>query len=91
MQSILIGAILGFAIPVVLWFTWRWAKKKNSRKLAKPRIYVSIEDLRSVGELVVFKIVTKEIVTTAEHWFGEWGKKYLKWLAIILPEIQTSI
>ncbi len=81
MQRILIGAILGFAVAVVLLFAWFRRKKKESRQTTKLRIYCSIENLRSVGELVVFKIVTKEIVTAAEHWFGEWGKKYLNWLA----------
>jgi hypothetical protein len=31
--------------------------------------------------LVVFKIVTKEIITASDHWFGETGKKYFQWLA----------
>ena len=67
----------GVVVCVVLWLLLR------SRRLggARPHIHASIEELRSVGELVVFKIITKEIVTTAEHWFGEWGKKYFQWLA----------
>jgi hypothetical protein len=80
MEKILIGAILGFALAIVLFFTW-WRQKKKKKNGPKLRIDSWIEDLRSVGELVVFKIVTKEIVTIAEHWFGEWGKKYLQWLA----------
>jgi hypothetical protein len=55
---------------------------KRRRGSSGPSVHVhaSIEHLRSVGELVVFKIITKEIVTTAEHWFGERGKKYFRWL-----------
>ncbi len=30
--------------------------------------------------MIVFKIITKEIVTSAEHWFGESRKKYFQWL-----------
>ena len=41
----------------------------------------SIESIRSVGELSVFKVVTKEIVTAKDYWAGEFGRKYLKWLA----------
>jgi len=80
MKGILIGAVLGFSLAVVLVLIWWWKKKKREQQ-PKSLVYVSIEDLRSVGELVVFKIVTKEIITTAQHWFGEWGKKYLTWLA----------
>ncbi len=80
MGEVLTGAILGFAVAAVLFFAWR-AKTKTKKQGPKSRIYSSIEDLRSVGELVVFKIVTKEIVTATEHWFGEWGTKYLQWLA----------
>jgi hypothetical protein len=36
--------------------------------------------MKSVGELVVFKAFTKEIVTAAKHWFGDVGKRYLTWL-----------
>lgn len=82
MEKILIGLILGFFGAVVLLFIARrsWLRKRKKQG-QKPHIYTSIEDLRSVGELVVFKIITKEIVTQADHWFGEWGKKYFQWLA----------
>ncbi len=43
------------------------------------KVQIFVEKLRSLGELIVFKAFTKEIVTAAEHWFGEWGKKYLTW------------
>jgi len=74
----LAGVFIGFALAIAAVVFWR---KKKSTKTTPSRIYVSIEDIRAIGELVVFKILTKEIVTTAEHWFGEWGKKYLNWLA----------
>ena len=79
MQEILIGIMLGVVGCVVLFVAFRLRRKHKMP--AKPNIYTTIEDMRSVGELVVFKIVTKEIVTTAEHWFGEFGKKYFQWLA----------
>jgi hypothetical protein len=80
MGEVLTGAILGFAIAAILFFAWR-TKTKTKKQRPKSRIYSSIDELRSVGELVVFKIVTKEIVTATEHWFGEWGTKYFQWLA----------
>ena len=79
MQEIAIGIMLGLIGAVVVFVVFRFLRKHKMP--TKPSIYTSIEDLRSVGELVVFKIVTKEIVTTAEHWFGEFGKKYFLWLA----------
>ncbi|MFC1739314.1 DUF4230 domain-containing protein [Planctomycetota bacterium] len=79
MQEIAIGIMVGLIGAVVVFMVFRFRRKHNLP--TKPSIYTSIEDLRSVGELVVFKIVTKEIVTTAEHWFGEFGKKYFLWLA----------
>jgi hypothetical protein len=80
MEKILIGGIMGFAASFVLFFTW-WRWKNNKIKGQKPSTISWIEEFRSVGELVVFKIVTKEIVRVTEHWFGEWGKEYLHWLA----------
>jgi len=82
METMFIGIICGLAAAVLL-LGWLWLrqKAKQPRPPLDTHIHTSIEDIRSVGELVVFKIVTKEIVTAADHWFGEWGKKYFKWLA----------
>ena len=77
MFILLMGFAIGIAVTLVIWFSLR----KSASTKPGPRVHSSIEDLRSVGELVVFKIITKEIVTTAEHWLGEWGKKYFQWLA----------
>ena len=77
MFILMLGFAIGIAIAFVLWLSLR---RSRSNKTG-PRIHSSIEDIRSVGQLVVFKIITKEIVTTAEHWLGEWGKKYFQWLA----------
>jgi len=33
-----------------------------------------------VGELSVFKVMTKEIVTATDHWFGEVGNRYFEWM-----------
>ena len=83
MKTILLGIAVVFcaACGVILLLLLWWWKRGKGRDHRRSRIYTSIEDLRSVGELVVFKILTKEIVTAADHWFGEWGKKYFTWLA----------
>ena len=43
-------------------------------------IHASIESMRSVGELVAFKIIAKEIATHSEHLFQDFGKKWMRWL-----------
>ena len=70
------GVIAAFIIFILLW--WLFFRPRGSGRQIK--IYSSIEQLRSVGELVAFKMVTKEIVTASQHWFGESGKRYFQWL-----------
>jgi len=55
-----------------------WLNRKQS-KSTQTQIYSSIEELRAIGKLSVFKAVTKEIITETDHTFGEFGRKYLKW------------
>ncbi len=75
-----IFAIIGFLSAFIL-FILLWRIFFRSRGSGKEiRVYSSIEQLRSVGELVAFKMVTKEIVTASQHWFGETGKRYFQWL-----------
>ena len=71
-----IGFLSAFILFILLW--WKFFRSRGSGK--EVRVYSSIEQLRSVGELVAFKMVTKEIVTASQHWFGEAGKRYFQWL-----------
>jgi len=71
-----IGFFFAFILFLILW--WIFFRPRGSGRYVK--IYSSIEQLRSVGELVAFKMVTKEIVTASQHWFGEAGKRYFQWL-----------
>lgn len=71
--------LLGFVLASMLFITlWRliFQPHRPKKELA---VYSSIEQLRSVGELVAFKMISKEIVTTSQHWLGEIGKKYFQW------------
>jgi hypothetical protein len=57
---------------------WLW----RSRRRAEPREIVvrsSIDELRAIGELSVFKAVSKDLITHSDHTFGEFGRKYLSW------------
>ncbi|MDD3641948.1 MAG: DUF4230 domain-containing protein [Candidatus Krumholzibacteria bacterium] len=78
MEVFLAGAGVGLVAALALAIAWR--RRKGKTRGMDVRIHASIEELRSVGELVVFKMITKEIVTAADHWLGEFGKRYLTWL-----------
>lgn len=43
-------------------------------------LHSSLQQMRSIGQLSVFKAVTKEIVTETDHSWGEFGAKYLGWV-----------
>ena len=76
--AIVIGIILGVAGSILVKKTF--GKKASGEGKKEHQIYAFVENMKSVGELVVFKAFTKEIVTTAENWLGKVGKKYLTWL-----------
>jgi hypothetical protein len=80
MTTAFVSGIFGFCMAVAIWVIIRLLKRRRGAPGSSVKVFASIEHLRSVGELVVFKIITKEIVTSAEHWFGESGKKYFQWL-----------
>lgn len=74
-MGMIVGVVLagGFAIALRL----RRGKGDRGPEIS---ITTQIEQMREVGELIVFRLVTKEIVTAADHWLGDWGKRYLNWL-----------
>lgn len=54
--------------------------RRRSKSQVAITSHSSLLEMRSVGELVVFRVVTKEIVTASKHWFGSVGENYLSWL-----------
>lgn len=72
-------ACAGLAVACLglLWGRWRDGKKK---KAPETLAFLSVEELRAIGVLSVFKAVTKEIVTASDHSLGALGKRYLEWL-----------
>lgn len=52
------------------------------KKQKPPQVQISssIENMRSIGELSVFRVLMKEIVTETDHSWGDFGKKYLSWV-----------
>ena len=80
MELAILGAGLVAGILIVFGAKAIFQRKGSAPRGEAIQVQIFVEKLRSLGELVVFKAYTKEIVTAAEHWFGEWGKKYLTWL-----------
>ncbi len=78
MQELLIGLAIGVVATLVVWLVFRVRRRGGTT--TPVQVHSSIESMREVGELTVFRLVTKEIVTKADHAFGETGKRYLSWL-----------
>lgn len=79
MDNMLLGSALGFlgALIVVGGFIWR---SKNTSASQPAQTHVAIEGIRAVGELVVLKVFTQQIITKTDHLFGDWGEKWMTWL-----------
>lgn len=77
MDSFFIGIIVALVAVGVLWF---WIRMKKNKPAREVRIFSSIEQLRAIGQLSVYKVMTKEIVTETDHSWGEIGSRYLSWV-----------
>ena len=81
MTGIWSGVTIGVVFSVLAALAWKFYRRsKGASALPKVQVHASIENLRSVGELSVFKVMTKEIVTATDHWFGEVGQRYFEWM-----------
>ena len=81
MDYLLIGFGGGLLMAAVGYGVWKFARRKRSTAPAANVTYESfITSMKAGGELSVFRIMTKEVLTASDHWFGEFGKKYLNWL-----------
>lgn len=65
---------------VAIGFLWFWFKRKKNKPSKDVRVFSSIEQLRAIGQLSVYKVMTKEIVTETDHTWGEFGSRYLSWV-----------
>jgi hypothetical protein len=75
LTGVLIGAF-GVASAVLL----LRSRRRGQRTVPAPLVYSSIQEMRSLRQLSVFKILTKEIVTADEHCFGDIGRRYFNWM-----------
>jgi len=82
MQSFLNGFIVGLGAVLLSFAIWRLARRgrKPAASSAAPRIEHFVTHMQSIGELSVYRVMTKEIISASEHWFGDFGRKYLNWL-----------
>jgi len=75
------GFFAGLVVALVAWGVWKVARRGRREKATAVINHESfITSMKAVGELSVFRVMTKEVITASEHWFGEFGKKYLNWL-----------
>ncbi len=73
--------LIGMAVmAVALGLVWFWLKLKKNKPAGEIRILSTIERLRAIGQLSVYKVMTKEIVTETDHTWGEIGTRYLSWV-----------
>jgi hypothetical protein len=75
--SITLELILLVLLAGVVWY---FLFRSRGTRGGEINIHSSLEGMRSVGELAVFKAFTKEIVTEVDHSWGEFGRKYLDWI-----------
>ena len=82
MTTILFGILIGVLIAflIVLYLYVRAKKQSVSKSEPNVQVHMSIEDIKSIGQLSALKVVTKEIVTAKDHWLGDLGRKYFEWL-----------
>ncbi|HHO42888.1 MAG TPA: DUF4230 domain-containing protein [Epsilonproteobacteria bacterium] len=71
----LISLITG-AVLALIFVKYR---NKNATSVST-QTFSTIEKLHAVGELTVFRANTKEIITASDHYFGNFGQKYFRWL-----------
>ncbi len=80
MIEALIGILFGMLLAVVGILVWRSRGGGSRRGHGDVVVHSSIEKMRALGELSVFKVITKEIVSADKHFFGPKGKKYFNWM-----------
>ncbi|MBN1333906.1 MAG: DUF4230 domain-containing protein [Synergistales bacterium] len=66
LMILLTGLVIGFLFG---------RKRKSDKRVTR---FSSLEKIRSIGELTVLKIFTKEIVAQEDHALGNFGRKYLQ-------------
>ncbi len=77
LTTFLLILLLLVVLGVVFLLVMRQFKRKSASEIT---VHISLQQIRSIGQLSVFKIITKEIVTETDHSWGAFGSKYLSWV-----------
>lgn len=80
-MSDIIAIILAVALVAACLAIFRTNRiLKAVRDSGPTKIESEIYQIKNIGELSVFQVYSKEIVTKTDHAFGNFGKEYLRWL-----------
>ncbi len=80
MSGFAFGLIFGLVGAAAFGVLWRMSRRGKPPREARVSIGRQIKQMQSIGELSVFRILAKEIVSAEDHRFGESGEKYWSWL-----------
>jgi len=82
LQNMMTGILVGLGLALATTIAWRLARRGRAKAPSVPDVNVEsfVTSMRAVGELSVYRVMTKEVITASDHWFGQFGKKYLNWL-----------
>lgn len=78
MEGVVITATVGLVLAAGAFLAGR--SRGGSGAGLSVKTFSTIESMRQLGELSVFKVITKEIVTADQHCFGEVGKRFFEWM-----------
>ena len=78
MEMMLFGLVIGIAVALIGVAFVRGRRRGDAE--AAPTVHSSVDSFRAVGELVVLKVFTQQIVTKTDHLLGDWGEKWLAWM-----------
>jgi hypothetical protein len=78
LTSVFLGLVLILLLVAAIIFGIHLLRR--SKAAPQINIHASIEQMRSIGRLSTFKVITKEIVTETDHSWGTFGSKYLRWV-----------
>lgn len=78
MENLFTGVALGAVAALIAMVIFRLGRRTAPRS-APVHVHASVDSIRAVGELVVLKVFTQQIVTKTNHLMGDWGEKWMGW------------
>lgn len=79
MIDFIVVLLVGLVLGIVAAIGWKKLFRKGGGARST-QVLSSIDQLKSIGQLSVYKVLTKEIVTETDHTWGEFGNRYLGWV-----------